>query len=41
MTVGELGVRMSARELTWWEGLYAVEHKEAEAREEKAKSRRR
>lgn len=39
MTVAELGERMSARELTWWEALFNVERAEAEEREEKAKQR--
>lgn len=36
MTVGELGVRMSARELVWWEALLAVEAEEREQQAERA-----
>lgn len=44
MTVAELGVRMSAREFTEWQALYAVEGAEREKQredEERAAKRRR
>jgi hypothetical protein len=39
MTVAELGVRMSARELGEWQALYRVEAAEREREEERAERR--